>query len=168
MAKRKNVVKELFAKGEERVTEVREQFAKGAEDLKDRMNTAVETGRNRGQEIFDKINIGKAVDLETLKGRLENLETDLESLLSDLTDRIGELNRRVADLRGAKVVVEMAANDRSEASEDAIPATATEETAADLAENTVAALRQIAAERGIQAPRKLRKAELINLILANN
>lgn len=161
---RKSVVKNILAKGEERVTEVREQLVKGAEDLKDKVNSAVESSRNKGQDLIEKINIGKAVDLETLKSRLEGLEQDLESLVSDLQERIGDLSQRVADLRGARVVTETPAN---EPAVDEVPEVVVE-TAADLAENTVAALRTIAAERNIDVPRRIRKAELIQLILANN
>ncbi|MBM66786.1 MAG: hypothetical protein CMH55_11205 [Myxococcales bacterium] len=162
--KRQSVVKNIIAKGEERVTEVREQIAKSAEELKDKVNSAVESSRHRGQDLIEKINIGKAVDLETLKNRLEGLEQDLESLVSDLQERIGDLSQRVADLRGARVVTETPANEPAvnEAPEVAV------ETAADLAENTVVVLRTIAAERNIDVPRRIRKAELINLILANN
>ena len=162
--KRKNVVKNIIAKGEERVTEVREQLVRSAEDLKGRMNNAVETSRTKGQDLIEKINIGKAVDLDTLRGRLEGLEQDLETLVSDLQERIGDLSKRVADLRGARVVTETPANEPEvvEAPKAAI------ETAADLAENTVVVLRSIAAERKIDVPRRIRKVELINLILANN
>ena len=162
--KRQSVVKNLLAKSEERVTEVREQLVKSAEDLKDRVNNAVESGKNKGQDLIDKINIGKAVDLDTLRGRLEGLEQDLETLVSDLQERIGDLSQRVADLRGARVVTEVPANEPviAETPEPAV------ETAADLAENTVAVLRTIAADRNIDVPRRIRKAELINLILANN
>ena len=162
--KRQSVVKNLLAKSEERVTEVREQLVKSAEDLKDRVNNAVESGKNKGQDLIDKINIGKAVDLDTLRGRLEGLEQDLETLVSDLQERIGDLSQRVADLRGARVVIEVPANEPVIA-ETPVPAV---ETAADLAENTVAVLRTIAADRNIDVPRRIRKAELINLILANN
>ena len=162
--KRQNVVKNILAKGEERVTEVREQIVRSAEELKDRVNNAVETSRSKGQDLIEKINIGKAVDLETLRGRLEGLEQDLETLVSDLQERIGDLSQRVADLRGARVVTETPANEPlvTEAPEPTV------ETAADLAENTVAVLRTIAAERNIEVPRRIRKAELINLILASN
>ena len=162
--KRQSVVKNIHAKSEERVTEVREQLVKSAEDLKDRVNNAVESGKNKGQDLIDKINIGKAVDLDTLRSRLEGLEQDLETLVSDLQERIGDLSQRVADLRGARVVTEVPANEPVIA-ETPVPAI---ETAADLAENTVAVLRTIAADRNIDVPRRIRKAELINLILANN
>ena len=162
--KRQSVVKNLLAKSEERVTEVREQLVKSAEDLKDRVNNAVESGKNKGQDLIDKINIGKAVDLDTLRGRLEGLEQDLETLVSDLQERIGDLSQRVADLRGARVVTEVPANEPVIA-ETPVPAI---EPAADLAETTVAVLRTIAADRNIDVPRRIRKAELINLILANN
>ena len=162
--KRQNVVKNILAKGEERVTEVREQIVRSAEELKDRVNNAVETSRSKGQDLIEKINIGKAVALETLRGRLEGLEQDLETLVSDLQERIGDLSQRVADLRGARVVTETPANEPlvTEVPEPTV------ETAADLAENTVAVLRTIAAERNIEVPRRIRKAELINLILASN
>jgi len=166
--KRKNVVTNFLAKGEERVSEVKEQLAKSAEDLKGKVNSAVESSRTKGQDLIDKINIGKAVDLDTLKGRLEGLEQDLETLMSDLQERVTDLSSRVADLRGARVVTEIPANEPPpEATVSDAPIVAAE-TAADLAENTVAALRTLAAERNITVPRRIRKAELIDLILANN
>lgn len=166
--KSKNVVTNFLAKGEERVSEVKEQLAKSAEDLKGKVNSAVESSRTRGQDLMDKINIGKAVDLDTLKGRLEGLEQDLETLVSDLQERVSDLSSRVADLRGARVMTEAPANEENpEPVVTEVPAVAVE-TAADLAKNTVAALRTLAAERSIAVPRRIRKAELISLILANN
>ena len=85
-------------------------------------------------------------------------------MVSDLQERIGDLSQRVVTLEGVRVVTEVPANEPVIA-ETPVPAV---ETAADLAENTVAVLRTIAADRNIDVPRRIRKAELINLILANN
>jgi hypothetical protein len=104
------------------------------------------------------------VDVDAIKGRIDALESDIEGLLGELSSRVSDLTGRVSDLRDR--IIGRPANDQPAAAAVKVaPIAATEPVALEYL--TVKSLRALAAERGIEVPSRILKADLLALIEAN-
>ena len=159
------VIDRLTKLGEQTVNQAAEALSKN-KALQEKLETVVKSGLAVKDEVegnvkvvIDRLNLKNAVDLDSIKGRLDALETDIEGLLGDLSNRVADLTNRVTDLRhkisgttaNDEVVAEVEPTIESEPGLEAL---------------TVKALRALAAERSIEVPNRIRKADLIALIEA--
>ena len=159
------VIDRLTKLGEQTVNQAAEALSKN-KALQEKLETVVKSGLAVKDEVegnvkvvIDRLNLKNAVDLDSIKGRLDALETDIEGLLGDLSTRVSDLTNRVTDLRhkisgttaNDEVVAEVEPTIESEPGLEAL---------------TVKALRALAAERNIEVPNRIRKADLIALIEA--
>ena len=159
------VIDRLTKLGEQTVNQAAEALSKN-KALQEKLETVVKSGLAVKDEVegnvkvvIDRLNLKNAVDLDSIKGRLDALETDIEGLLGDLSTRVSDLTNRVTDLRHK--ISGTTAND--EVIADVEP---TIESEPGLEALTVKALRALAAERNIEVPNRIRKADLIALIEA--
>jgi hypothetical protein len=159
------VIDRLTKLGEQTVNQAAEALSKN-KALQEKLETVVKSGLAVKDEVegnvkvvIDRLNLKNAVDLDSIKGRLDALETDIEGLLGDLSTRVADLTNRVTDLRhkisgttaNDEVVAEVEPTIESEPGLEAL---------------TVKALRALAAERSIEVPNRIRKADLSALIEA--
>jgi uncharacterized protein YqgV (UPF0045/DUF77 family) len=167
------VIDRLTKLGEQTVSQAAEALSKN-KALQDKLETVVKSGLAVKDEVegnvkvvIDRFNLKNAVDLDGIKTRLDTLETDIEGLLGDLSARVSELTNRVTDLRsrvsGAPVNDDVVVAPVVEPAPAPVVEAAAETTLSGL---TVKALRALAAERNIEVPNRIRKADLIALIEA--
>ena len=167
---RKTVVKRLVKLGEQTVTQAAEALSKNR-GLQDKLETVVKSGLAVKDEVegnvkvvIDRLNLKSSVDVDAIKGRIDALESDIESLLGELSNRVSDLTGRVSDLRAR--IIGKPANDEPIAT----PTVATPKVAEEplgLEFLTVKSLRALAAERGIEVPSRILKADLLALIKAD-
>ena len=163
------VIDRLTKLGEQTVNQAAEALSKN-KALQEKLETVVKSGLAVKDEVegnvkvvIDRLNLKNAVDLDSIKGRLDTLETDIEGLLGDLSARVTDLTNRVTDLRH-KISGTTANDEVVVAVEPTIEPTV--ESKPGLEALTVKALRALAAERSIEVPNRIRKADLIALIEA--
>ena len=159
------VIDRLTKLGEQTVNQAAEALSKN-KALQEKLETVVKSGLAVKDEVegnvkvvIDRLNLKNAVDLDSIKGRLDALESDIEGLLGDLSTRVADLTNRVTDLRHK--ISGTTANDEVVVDEEP-----TIEPEPGLEALTVKALRALAAERNIEVPNRIRKADLIALIEA--
>ena len=166
---RKAVIDRLTKLGEQTVNQAAEALSKN-KGLQEKLETVVKSGLAVKDEVegnvkvvIDRLNLKNAVDVDGIKGRLDALETDIEGLLGELSGRVSELTNRVTELRGK--IIGTPANDTPIEVEVEAVAPVVEPNAQDELESlTVKALKDLASERGITVPNRIRKADLIALI----